>query len=932
MSKIRRVIHRLDTTEGQHFDELRWPINLALFLLAALATALVVFAGGWNEPKLLHNGWARLTTLSATLGLLAWAVNTRSPQRARRLQLAVLISLIAHILLAILLNQLFLTFVFEPEEPTEAMTRPKVVAMPVPVPLPENKLKKEFERPVKTDPIEPVKQQVVEKKTPVKTPENPLNLLKQLVKTLTSKNPAATNRNSPASTRPKRSDELSKLAKSTAAQASTTGGAKSPEKNTPETPKTKTALHPTRTKVERWATKQPKRTQPNKPKQPKPSQTVSPSKTIAPPRSRRASTKPTPSKSETKLAKRQAKQEPTKSQIAKADSNRKKKTEQTKRLSAATTKQTRRRAELPKQNTKASSQDALVAKPSETPNRPRLTKSQPQPTIAQSDERARNHKRVEIAKASNSVAKAAKPSTSVAHSGELKASTEASGLQRSAQQTLAKVSKAKSDDSSETMQPVTNQGQQSTRSKQLANAPSLSPMAPSTKSPRRTLNIARTEASPAESEPATIAANSNASRTGPSPSALALTRSTSGFVGSANSPNAGNDSPASSEHFAPSASVAARRPSAQQEQNGPALSPAMNARLAKATAGADAPSAPALAKPTETAAMAGTERTGKLAASSSASSERRFASAPLSDITASTGSNSLDTGTEQIVAAKGTGRAAGGGQPTLQLSSAAPTRRSSSGGGAPAAAISAKAIAAMPSAPSDTGGGSPKPSSRLAASKTDGADRSSTASVVAAPSQGSESQSLAIGDVGPTTAPKRMSAKAEPGNISGGGSLAKQNRTGRSATISTTAIQPESGGSIASTSASDVPGSKLGTLTNSSNTGDIGRSSSGAVSTSIASNNSTSEFSPDAALAGEHVSQRMESETTAGGVALASGTTPSRSQTASADIGATAIATPSTGAPTVATSGSSANGQLSTGRIAGARQAFRCTPGKCFFH
>jgi hypothetical protein len=93
------------TPTARPFDEHLWPIQSALVVWACVLSGTVVALGGFDDPRLLHNGWARLAAIAATLAILAWAASSVDSQTARRLKLAVVLSLMFHTVLVVLLCQ-----------------------------------------------------------------------------------------------------------------------------------------------------------------------------------------------------------------------------------------------------------------------------------------------------------------------------------------------------------------------------------------------------------------------------------------------------------------------------------------------------------------------------------------------------------------------------------------------------------------------------------------------------------------------------------------------------------------------------------------------------------------------------------------------------------------------------------------------------------
>lgn len=89
------------TTSPLAFDERSFTVNLALALWTGLAAGGIAAIGGFDAAGMWDNGYARLATLALTSLLLGMAFQTTDSGAARRLQLAVMLSLIAHTLLLV---------------------------------------------------------------------------------------------------------------------------------------------------------------------------------------------------------------------------------------------------------------------------------------------------------------------------------------------------------------------------------------------------------------------------------------------------------------------------------------------------------------------------------------------------------------------------------------------------------------------------------------------------------------------------------------------------------------------------------------------------------------------------------------------------------------------------------------------------------------
>ncbi|MCA9239632.1 MAG: hypothetical protein KDA37_05510, partial [Planctomycetales bacterium] len=78
------------------FDERASTVNVALAIWTGVMAGVIVGLGGFEEVDPWRNAYVRLAALGATTTLLVMAFNTRSARSARRYQLGVLLSLLAH--------------------------------------------------------------------------------------------------------------------------------------------------------------------------------------------------------------------------------------------------------------------------------------------------------------------------------------------------------------------------------------------------------------------------------------------------------------------------------------------------------------------------------------------------------------------------------------------------------------------------------------------------------------------------------------------------------------------------------------------------------------------------------------------------------------------------------------------------------------------
>ncbi len=81
-------------------DERSWPVNLLILIAAALVGYWIIEARGFDDPRIFHNAWVRLTALLIVTGGLLGSFYWLSNRRVQRmLQLAALVSIGIHVLL-----------------------------------------------------------------------------------------------------------------------------------------------------------------------------------------------------------------------------------------------------------------------------------------------------------------------------------------------------------------------------------------------------------------------------------------------------------------------------------------------------------------------------------------------------------------------------------------------------------------------------------------------------------------------------------------------------------------------------------------------------------------------------------------------------------------------------------------------------------------
>ncbi len=150
MAQRRGVIRKIDPVRSVGFDQRRWPVLLALLTLAGTAIAMVVADSTFDDPRPLYNGWFRLAMLALGFASLCTLIFLLDAQLTRRSQLALVLSVICHVLLSGVLYQQYLDLPVvrvadvaapDPEE------QPVVVAEYHARPADERPLAEAFERP-----------------------------------------------------------------------------------------------------------------------------------------------------------------------------------------------------------------------------------------------------------------------------------------------------------------------------------------------------------------------------------------------------------------------------------------------------------------------------------------------------------------------------------------------------------------------------------------------------------------------------------------------------------------------------------------------------------------------------------------------------------------------------------------------------------------
>lgn len=243
-----------------------------------------------------------------------------------------------------------------------------------------------------------------------------------------------------------------------------------------------------------------------------------------------------------------------------------------------------------------------------------------------------------------------------------------------------------------------------------SSVPTINSASAPSNSPARTSMAAELAASPANVDsPATAQANVGEAAPTPEASRTAMTRSLNGVSGVGQAANLDRALEAADSPSLVASGSAQRAESTQNTPTGAALAPSAPALVRHSLAGAERPSASALATTVEAATIAGSQQPSELTASSSSALTRANANASPGAVTAAAGQVQVDLGPTRVVTGGGASRAAGGGQPDLNPSAQAQQLARNSSGGTPQPTLASNTVAAEAVAPAGTGGGQPTP-------------------------------------------------------------------------------------------------------------------------------------------------------------------------------------------------------------------------------
>jgi hypothetical protein len=244
---------------------------------------------------------------------------------------------------------------------------------------------------------------------------------------------------------------------------------------------------------------------------------------------------------------------------------------------------------------------------------------------------------------------------------------------------------------------------------QSSTTATIDPSGTPGRSPNRAVATAAQATSPtAVDSPAQSIAAQGAGDPSAQPARMALNRALGGVAGVGMSPNMDRSTPGGAGPALVASSAARRAEATQTGPEGEALAPSATAQIARARAGAEAPTASLQAQVVENATAPGANEVAEVSASSSAALTRADSNAKRGDVTGAKGAGEVDVGPTQIVAEAGAGRAAGGGQAELNFETNAPQiARKTETGGSPTMSLAAAKVDENVAAPMGTSGGQP---------------------------------------------------------------------------------------------------------------------------------------------------------------------------------------------------------------------------------
>jgi hypothetical protein len=711
MAKIRRIIRKLKPAGETPFDEQLWPVNVALLVLGAYLVGIILAVFPLDHPNLLLNAITWLAVVMVAIPLTMWAlwyVDNRTLRRG--VQLAAVLSLIVNLTIIVIMAMFDLIPVPHIDSPPSkdpiAQRKPVVVPDYNPSTVQRRERpKQDFEKPVETKAPEPEQQEVPHEETSPKDPQTRPELT-PIPEPEPSVQPNPIRRTEMSATAPRRSDMKSQISRQLAQAQLRPATPAVTEQVTTRAQRRPTPMQAQAVELERQTTEVQvrQRTIEAEPTVERHHETIKLAR-------RQLEVAPRPDSTSTPTLRRQV-QTPRlvpRTAATAVDGEavaRRTSPDALRPTTASATKQAAASVEL---------EQPSVQPVPETPTTvsrqvvTRQNQAERVPTVAQMStpvtaRRTRSVLQPNISTTTATVAATRAPTSS--SSPQLRPSS-ASVSKASSQLTTSNPTLAAADvpSAGAAMQVARS----SARRASSSAVPTITPSAAPTSSPSRSTTDAASAVSPvAVASAMAVSSDQVRSRPTPRPARTALSQSFGGTAGIGQSPNLGRGLPTEDSYPARVPSGSARRQRATQTTSGPASDPTSVARISRARAGADVPSATFKAQNVEMATHAGSQVAADLEASATAAITHAGGNQELGATMAAKGIFEVDLGATQIVSQTGMGRqASGGGQPTLNFQ-AQPIRVERSGVGAgPTVALAANVVAEYAGAPPGEGGGAP---------------------------------------------------------------------------------------------------------------------------------------------------------------------------------------------------------------------------------
>ncbi|MEX1224716.1 MAG: hypothetical protein WEA31_09235, partial [Pirellulales bacterium] len=800
MAKIRRIIRRIKQDHPAAFDEQLWPVNLAIFVLAAFCSGLLLATSNFDDAPFIRNGW---TYLSATwliaIGTMVFTAKFGG-RHARRMQLSAVLSLILVLIFGITAG--VVDVFYSPQIADAANERRPDVQ--------QTKTKDVFPDMDKQEIQELAHQQAVDVKPPEEdtedlqkadTPEEQevekTEETEPVEEVETEVEPNQIERTETAKTTPRAAESTSALSKQTQpTDAPRPNKAAAPELTSAEEPKPKSnqleaaadslQRQQSETSIQRASTEPTPRTE-SEQSEVKMARQATPQ-----------AAQPRPAAAQTTLTKAvdQPRQTPTVAKVTPPDVAKSSNTDPTElKPSVAVERVAAASPTVNKQQTETQPAASVdVAQPTEARQQP----SPAAPVLAQAPQPtpSRSPQALDTPTDSKAVASqvATAPAEQPAAETSLNPATEAVSR---AEASAAAEAPSRPESSAVASEAVTN-ATADTRPRQSTDAsqPSVNPTAAAADVAKRSATVAPATASPVAADSPAVAASSQPSPNASEPQPLAVSKSIRGTSGAGQAANFDRGLPnRQTDSFVANAS-ARRAESTAQTPAAAGLSLSSPATIAKDRAMADAPSAIAQAEALETFSETGARQTADVDATASAATKQSVAQAAVGPVTAEAGKAEIDTGPTQKMANRSTGVGSGGGQPQISHSSTtAPVSRTAAGGAETASIdVTAQAPTAVDVAAAIGGG---RPQAPEADSQSTAATRQATAAgsqpsvdrvETGEPSDGPSGGGAP--NVARMEAARSSTTEALPGAVAGGGTDQPAKATGVNFTATAQANAP----------------------------------------------------------------------------------------------------------------------------------------------